>query len=571
MEGRVSKVSEQPSSRDLGGSGPGLADSRTLSDVLDCFALPEKPDELLSWPPDVFAVTARLLLNTEGYRFVVSPPGGEEWPPDSDWVGTVTRVASDWVRAVNQPNAALPEELINTWEMIWGARKTRVEDLKRGERWELSSAVLTLHALADQAAVGLGRELDPSSETFEGRAWRTLAQTGSLSHFPSWLIRVLPKTHLGIGGINLRSLSRYLAVHSGEIDISWTRLPLGDLDVRDVEGTSYNLLVLPWPLEVERTDFRQCDGPLREMPTRFGFFEYAPARGLDLSYVESALGSALESVSHIDGVLLPEAAVSPEELSQLESLVSDYGAYFLVAGVRRTPTLGTLGENYAHIGICYEGGWRRLRANKHHRWNLDESQIHQYGLNDRLDPGRVWWEAIEVPLREMHILDVGGGATTSVVICEDLARLDVVAEVLRYVGPTLVITLLMDGPQLANRWSARYASVLADDPGSTVLTITSLGMVQLSHPPGLPPSRAIALWKDPERGLKEVELPQHATAIVLHIGETRKTVWTADGRQHEAGTPRLVLESTIPIFAPAGRDLAQPIPSSAGSPVHASV
>jgi hypothetical protein len=49
------------------------------------------------------------------------------------------------------------------------------------------------------------------------------------------------------------------------------------------------------------------------------------------------------------------------------------------------------------------------------------------------------------------------------------------------IGPNLVIALLMDGPQLENRWPARYATVLAEDPGSAVLTVTSLGMVRRSN------------------------------------------------------------------------------------------
>ena len=531
---------------------PELVDSRILFDILNCFPLPDNPVDILSWPPDVFAVTARLLLDTEGYRFVVSPPGDEEWPPGSDWASVVTRVAFEWVEAIGQPDTPLPEELSSAWGIVWAARDTEVETVKRGERWDVIAAVLTLHAFADQAAVDLGHKLDPSSQSFEGRAWRTLAETGTLSHFPPWLIRVLPKSHLGLGGINLRSLSRYLAAHTGQIDVSWTRLPLGDLDTRDVKGTSYNLLLLPWPLEVRRSDFRQWDGPLREMPTKFGFFRYSPANELDLAYVESALKEALATVAQVDGIVLPESAISAEELPALELLSHRYGAYFLVSGVRRDPTAGRLGENYAHIGMWHEGRWHRLRANKHHRWGLDDSQLHQYGLVEHLDTRRLWWEAIKVPLREMHILDVGGGATTSVVICEDLARLDVVAEVLRYVGPTLVITLLMDGPQLANRWSARYASVLADDPGSTVLTLTSLGMAELSNPAGHPPSRSVALWKDPERGLRQIELPEGATAALLQIGESRKTVWTADGRQHDGRTPRLILDSATPIFAAVG-------------------
>ena len=62
--------------------------------------------------------------------------------------------------------------------------------------------------------------------------------------------------------------------------------------------------------------------------------------------------------------------------------------------------------------------------------------------------------------------DVGEGITIVSLVCEDLAQNDDVAEVIRSVGPTIVSTHLLDRPQLTSRWSARYASVLADDPGS---------------------------------------------------------------------------------------------------------
>ena len=63
----------------------------------------------------------------------------------------------------------------------------------------------------------------------------------------------------------------------------------------------------------------------------------------------------------------------------------------------------------------------------------------------------------------------------SALICEDLARSEPCHSAVRSVGPNLVFVLLMDGPQIASRWSARYATSLADDPGSAVLTLTSRG------------------------------------------------------------------------------------------------
>src|SRR5689334_3759654 len=51
-------------------------------------------------------------------------------------------------------------------------------------------------------------------------------------------------------------------------------------------------------------------------------------------------------------------------------------------------------------------------------------------------------------------------------VCQDLAAIDDVAELVRSVGPTVIYTPLLDGPQLSSRRSARYASVLAEDRGT---------------------------------------------------------------------------------------------------------
>ena len=91
---------------------------------------------------------------------------------------------------------------------------------------------------------------------------------------------------------------------------------------------------------------------------------------------------------------------------------------------------------------------------------------------------------MDVPRRSIQIVEVGEGSTVVSLVCEDLAQIDDVADVLRSVGPMTVVTPLLDGPQLNSRWAARYASVLADDPGSTVLTLTSYGMAQRSRPAG---------------------------------------------------------------------------------------
>jgi hypothetical protein len=174
--------------------------------------------------------------------------------------------------------------------------------------------------------------------------------------------------------------------------------------------------------------------------------------------------------------------------------------------------------------------WFRVCQNKHHPWSLDEVQILQYHLGGALHPHVRWWEAMEVPRRAVRFIVLGDQITMVSLVCEDLAQIDDVAEVIRSVGPTFVFAPLLDGPQLTSRWAARYASVLADDPGSAVLTLTSYGMVQRCRPHGLDSSRVIALWKDPVRGFRQIPLESGAQGVLLTVCGGRTTRRTADGR-----------------------------------------
>src|SRR5262249_42920088 len=87
------------------------------------------------------------------------------------------------------------------------------------------------------------------------------------------------------------------------------------------------------------------------------------------------------------------------------------------------------------------------------------------------------------------------------------------------------------GPQLTSRWTARYASVLADDPGSAVLTLTSFGMVQRSRPHQRDVAPIVALSRDPARGFREIPLEAGAQGVVLTVCMARTTRRSADGRR----------------------------------------
>jgi hypothetical protein len=208
--------------------------------------------------------------------------------------------------------------------------------------------------------------------------------------------------------------------------------------------------------------------------------------------------------------------------------------------VSQPPTPATFGRNYLHFGVRTRTGWSRFEQDKHHRWGLDEAQIRQYHLSRALQPKRLWWEAIDIRERTPHIVDVGAGGTTAPLVCEDLARLDEVADLVRRIGPSLVVALLLDGPQLRSRWPSRYASVIADDPGSAVLTLTSFGMAVRSRPPGKRRSRVVAHWNDRTDGLHEIELARRAAGVLVTTSIESSVLWTADGRFHR-DVPRLKL------------------------------
>jgi hypothetical protein len=295
-------------------------------------------------------------------------------------------------------------------------------------------------------------------------------------------------------------------------------------------GTSISDELLEWPPDVfaltnvvlgRSEAFRFALSPVGEwppgrIPDWAGAVEEAGrARGawvedhLDLH--DRVLVAARREVNSIDVVLLPESAVDESEIDDLEALLYRHGVVTLQTGVRqRAAQSGQLPGNWIHMGVnprLEKGGalptadgepWFHIRQNKHHRWSLDENQIYQYHLGGVLHPQIRWWEAMEVPRMSLQFVEVAE-LTLVCLVCEDLAQNDDLAQLIRSVDPTCVIAALLDGPQLASRWAGRYASVLADDPGSAVLTLTSFGMVQRSRPHGRNASAVIALWKDPTR------------------------------------------------------------------------
>jgi hypothetical protein len=511
----------------------------TVGSYLATFGCSVDRNHPVTWPADVFAVANLVLDHSEAYRYAVSPPVGRRWPPAPGWAAGVSAAADYWRDALAWGSEVLPPGLRDSWDVVVQHARLPLAGLRRGGQPELCEALLTLHAVADEAHRVLAEPAAGGRDAFAARARTMLAERGSLSHLDRDRIRVLPKSQLTNRGLTIRSFSRYVALSYEAVDLEWNMVEVGDGSW--VEGRDFHMMLVPWPLVVDSSAFRPVDGPLDMDPDAFGFFSYAPARPLAPALLASLIDAALEEAPRLDAVVLPEAAIDRDEIGPLEDLLAERGVPSLVAGTRQAAAGGQMARNYVHLGFLGPSGWVHYEQDKHHRWCLDPAQIRQYHLTRALPPTRRWWEAIELPTRSVRIIDTGGGATLAPLICEDLARLDEVADVLRRIGPSFVMALLLDGPQLSQRWACRYASVLSEDPGCAVLTLSSLGMVARSRPPGFPASRAVAMWSDPTSGTTCLELGRGAGALLTRSTVGPTTAWTADGRRYPVGMPSSVL------------------------------
>jgi hypothetical protein len=497
-------------------------------------------DELLEWPPDVFALVNVVLRHAEAFRLAFSR---QDWPPSryGDWGPEVENAGRQWSAWSEDRTGALPELVASEWSVFRERLEVPLEQLASDARG--CEALLTLNAVADEACAGLGVALDTfdaDGSVYRARGRELLARTGSLSRIDPGYLRVLPKVRTPPTG--RPAFSRYASVQGPGIDVRWHKMPARHRGT-DLQSEYATMLLLPWPLQVRASDFRAVDGSLdRLTKDPFGFFEFAPAERLDLELLDRVLLAARQEAGSVDVVLLPESAAEKSELDDLETLLDAHGVVMLQTGVREpVHPSGAFPNNWLHIGVnprLEKGGprptgdrqpWFHLRQNKHHAWSLDESQVDQYHLGGALHPHIRWWEAMDVPRKAVQIIEVAEMVMVSLV-CEDLAQNDDIAQLIRSVGPTAVIVGLLDGPQLAARWSARYASVLADDPGSSVLTLSSFGMVERSRPEGRDASRAIALWKDPTTGVREIPLEPGAHGVLLTVSFDRATRYSADRR-----------------------------------------
>jgi hypothetical protein len=464
----------------------------------------------------------------------------------------------------------MPNEIQQWWSLLYRNRNLEISALS--SKRKLCRSILDLLATADAASYDIGiyfpysdasahERLPGKSVSFAYKADQRLLETlGSPDGSTLCLeihqsrARILPKMHTPQNGLTVRSLSHHLALCAAP-DLSPKWLSAG------VEANNhiFNILVVPWPSVIDPSQF-QSSRKVKitdEVEGRsYGLFTYAASKGPSPAYIASLLEDATRRIGPVDAIVFPELAMSASEFERLADTVGRNR--FLVAGVGTTAKAEyESGSNVAMIQakvpIGHLEAYTQFSQQKHHRWKLTKSQILQYGIGQNLHPGVNWWEHIMLGHRSLSFVTLREWLTASVLICEDLARPDPMGEILRAVGPNLIIALLCDAPQLVGRWPARYAGAFADDPGSSVLTITSAGMANLSQPrPGSTNRcRTIALWRDAKTDAHEIELPPGADAVLLNLSVEYHEEWTADGRPDGKVSGYPILAASHPIFAVA--------------------
>lgn len=534
------------------------APALTVGEIIE-FLAPQlrEPD----WPPDVFAIVGTILQKSGAYVSVL-----EKWPPAADWPEKMQSLGQDWRASAIAGNGQPPQPVLKAWTTLLAGRDMTLGQLADDSK--LCRACLQLLAASDEACHGVGVVGPKVSDDFDREAVSRLVTHGTLCKLvDKHRAAVFPKLHTPRSGLTLRSMSLHLSLFApGDVEPRWYITPT------KLQDDSLLVLVVPWPREVKPNQFQPVPGKDSALPTEYGYFRYKPLDlpGDFLDGLRNMLEEARAKCGMpVDLVVFPELSLTRKQYSQVEKIVCKEFAATLIGGtvdLSKLPAVNAWAMSFPSSTPLVD----LPTQYKHHRWLVDRGQIEQYGLEAHLDPKRRWWEHSKIERRRLAFMAMRPWLTLSVLICEDLARLDPVGEILRAVGPNLVIALLLDGPQLRTRWPARYATVLADDPGTSVLTLTSLGMAVMSQPPGTTPQRVIALWKDALSGAaQEIRLPDTADAAVLNLSVERVEEWTADRRRDSAvaGFPKLIDVKFVSRGGPRAPRKPKPASSSVTPPV----
>ena len=217
---------------------------RTIADIAAGLAPGWRCQDIFAWPPDGFAFSSTVLSESGAYRLIVSPPRGKRWPPPDEVGG------ERW------------EEAVHDWAGEWASwavvRHVQLANLDEPRNWTTLVALLTLHAMADEACAGLGLDRR-AGDAFHEQAEDLLRENGTLSRFAGNRARVLPKSSLPRTGISIRSLSRHLSLDRSETEVRWYHS-----DAARSSPSLFKVLLVPYPARVAAAELHINNVAVRE-------------------------------------------------------------------------------------------------------------------------------------------------------------------------------------------------------------------------------------------------------------------------------------------------------------------
>lgn len=548
-------------------------------------------------PTDLFLV-ATSLLDRAGAFPHFDPAFDNEtstYPPSFRLSGTENRkiqsLGKDWADNLQAGwSAKVPEDIEEIWKTLfrlYGHLPVRQQaGFAEAPPWWLLA--LKLLVASDEAASGIADsgaekvsdyistlnyeviEKPRKNATAKGVHRRDFkGATGSAASFAlngrKEVANVFPKLNIPETGCSHRNFSKNLTVlpSTGNVRCHWHK-PQSEL-YDDTEKT-VDILLVPYPFSISAKAFREAgdhhlaskaqkdDSDRQWANFQIRQEDFGGSEELK-ELIPKLVEAAQKDVDSVNGVILPEYSTKFSEFHMIGHNLKneiERNLEFFIAGSsdncdghRGNHVLTTL---WANVRSTSESKKRAelfgmtSSRRKHHRWKLDRDQIDSYGLSSTLDPRIPWWENHISGFRELHFYPFRKHSLFTTLICEDLARIDPCHEVLKSVGANLVFSLLMDGPQIRDRWPARYSRSITEDIGCSVLTMTSYGLIDRANNCGVhEKNETIAYFSSPF-GNREIKLPYSSGArgVLLSLtSEDAGTQATIDGRAKLRRTWRL--------------------------------
>jgi len=429
----------------------------------------------------------------------------------------------------NELDIFTPDVVTKWWKLLYTARDQALfefQNIESDSVPEWWKAIFLMMIAADEACLGIGLYSKQENATCKISKWDAFAKINAtndlkrsieasaddltIEHRPTFnnlalklnpdIAMVRPKTRTANVGCTLRTLTHNLALGAprGQIGSYWIRSQSESF--QNAESTGFNILMIPFPYSMSPDWFEAYDtsnGPhLNERGDEWNWFDihqkWLPTHEAGILKFIRFIDALIREASGkkiVHCVVFPELSLNWKIYKRLsEHIKVNWPTIEVLVSGSTDNCMGHTG-NYVINSMFYPVMKDGLKVRtqlitsraKHHRWRLDKEQINTYGLQKVLDPKMLWWEHIPIAPREMHHVVFREGCTFTSLICEDLARSDPCHRNLRAIGPNLLFVLLMDGPQLPFRWSARYSTGMTDDPGTSVLTITSRALVERAN------------------------------------------------------------------------------------------